>query len=269
MYTVTEWLTGACTFGSAALGVITGIKKEDTWIKDSPSAIRLVEFLQEHALILYAIICAIVIACFVYRRLGNPWVWEKIQFILDEYQDKAFNKEPGDATDHHRVTLFEHKKNCIFRKHWSSEKWYNPSGEKPMISSYLVPVKRSGHISQNSTTCFYVSDNSDDCESVAAKAWSSNQTVIKTDLPLINTRTVQRDLKSYATDTYTDIKMLQKWASAKKQMPRSIAAVPVMVSGEIWGVIVLDSRLPNGVTGDSVLNYQLTVALVGHLLEKA
>ena len=52
-------------------------------------------------------------------------------------------------------------------------------------------------------------------------------------------------------------------------MPRSIAAIPIIVFGDMWGVIVLDSRHPNGVSSDSVLNFELTVALVGQLLEKA
>lgn len=52
-------------------------------------------------------------------------------------------------------------------------------------------------------------------------------------------------------------------------MPCSIVAIPIERRGKMWGVIVLDSRYPEGVTDKAVEDYRLTVALVGHLLERA
>ena len=45
--------------------------------------------------------------------------------------------------------------------------------------------------------------------------------------------------------------------------------MPVECKGKLWGVIVLDSMTSGGVTSESVEHYTLTVALIGHLLEKA
>lgn len=270
MYKASELVYAAAVFTSAVLGVATGSDVESGWLKNRPIVVRVVEFLQEYAIPIYIATCALVILSYFYRRRGDPWIWEKLKFILDEYQGKAFTKDPDDATDHHRVTLFQHKKNCLFVRHWSSNSILKPWGTKSPFSDYLIPVLRSGHLSQKSSAVFYTSDSSDDCESVAAKAWTSNQMVVKEDLPAINSGTPKsRDIITYAKATYSTREMVEKYIKACRPMPRSIAAIPIMVSGTIWGVIVLDSRLPNGVTADSVLNYDLTVALVGQLLEKA
>lgn len=269
-YQASELVYATAAFASAVLGVATGADVESGWLKNRPIVVRVVESLQEYAIPTYIVICTAVILSYFYRRRGDPWIWEKIKFILDEYQGKAFTKDPDDPTDHHRVTLFQHKKNCLLVRHWSSNSILKPWGNKSPFSDYLIPVLRSGHLSQKSSAVFFTSDNSDDCESVAAKAWTSNQVVIKEDLPAINSGTPKaRDITTYAKATYSTKEMVEKYIRTRRPMPRSIAAIPVMVSGSIWGVIVLDSRLPNGVTADSVLNYDLTVALVGQLLEKA
>jgi hypothetical protein len=270
VYKTSELVYAAAVFSSAVLGVATSTELDAAWIKNSPIGVRVVELLQQNAIDIYIVICTAVVASYFYRLRGDPWLWEKIKFILDEYQGKAFAKDPEDPSDHHRVTLFQHQKNCIFVKHWSATSIIRPWGKKSPFSNYLVPVLRSGHLSQKSSAVFYVSDASDDCESVAAKAWVTNEVIIKENLPSLNGSSPKaRDITTYAKMTYSSKEMVQKYIAIGRPKPRSIAAIPVMVSGSIWGVIVLDSRLPNGVSADSVLNYELTVALVGQLLEKA
>ncbi|HFH3730163.1 GAF domain-containing protein [Pseudomonas aeruginosa] len=270
LYIASEYAYALGVFASAVLGVATGADLDSNWLSNRPIVSRVVEVAQDYAIPAYIIICTVIATSFIYRRKGDPWIWEKLKFILDEYQGKAFIKEAGDPSDHHRITLFKHEKNCLFVKHWSSTKTLKPWGRNPILSNYLVPVLRSGHLSQKSGAKFYVSDNSDDCESVAAQAWSSNQAIIVDNLPLINANQKRsRDISTYATKTYCAKEMVEKYVNDSRPLPRSIAAIPVMVKGEIWGVVVLDSRSPNGVTSESVIHYELTVALIGQLLEKA
>lgn len=269
-YRSSELMYAGAVFLSAILGVATGADITDSWLVGRPIVIRVIEFLQEYAITGYIIICSAVIISFLYRLMGDPWVWEKIKFILDEYQGKAFQQNPDDSSDHHRITLFKFKKNCFFVKHWSSSSPLKPWGTKKIFSSFLVPVLRSGHLSQKSSAVFYISDDSDNCEGIAAKAWSNRRAVVTDSLPYLKPGDPKsRDVATYSKITNCDKAMIMKYMDSGRPMPRSIAAIPIIVFGDMWGVIVLDSRHPNGVSSDSVLNFELTVALVGQLLEKA
>lgn len=250
--------------------LILGANKEADWLKNRPIVLRGMEFLENYAIFFLSLSMILIALGFLIKCRGNPWVWDKIKFILDEYQGKAFNVDPSDPRDHHRVTLFKHYKNCIFRRHWSSRAWWKPWGETPMVSSYLAPVLRSGHISQKSSALFHVPDDSDKAEGVAGKAWSAQEAIILPSLPDVNKANAKvRDRKNYANVTSCDIDMVNYYREKKRPLPRSVAAIPIEVKGKPWGVVVLDSRVENGVQEDSVLNYSLTVALLGQLLEKA
>ena len=263
------WMSGAAAFFATALGLINGIDEKEDWLKSRPIASRCVEFIQENAIWMYLIIIVLVLVSEIYKRFGDPWVWEKIKFILDEYQGKAFNVNGATPADHNRVTLFRYTQNCMFQRHWSSNSWYNPGGKNPLFSSYLLPVLRSGHMSQKTKAMFYAPDSSDKAEGIAALAWASRQAISAPGLPLITAKSNKSDRKQYAEATFSDIKMIDKYAAEGRPMPRSISAIPIESSGSIWGVIVLDSRSPGGVSDNAVEHYRLTVALVGHLLERA
>lgn len=250
-----------------ALGVLLSLDKESGWFSDSTGFIMLLEFLGDYVIILYAIFLFLFFFGRCVKRWGDPWVWDKIQFILDQYQEKVFDTD--DPKDHHRVTLFKCKRRCIFARHWSSRNWFLPWGDTPLISDYLIPVRRSGHISQKSSAVFHVPDDSDKAEGVAGRAWSSRKSVVLNDLPDINQKdpgvTVRR---RYAENSNSNVEMVNCYIEAGRNMPRSIAAIPVEVYGKPWGVVVLDSRHERGVTDESVVNYSLTVALIGQLLER-
>lgn len=263
------WMISLGTFLATALGLINGIDEDEAWLENRPVVARCVEFVQENAIWIYALIVVIVLVSVIYKRIGDPWVWEKIKFILDEYQGKAFNVNGATPADHNRVTLFRYKEGCVFRKHWSAKTWYRPNGKNPLFSSYLIPVLRSGHMSQKTKAMFYAPDNSDKAEGVAAYAWASRQAVSVPGLPHITSRSNKSDRRQYAEATFSDIEMIDKFVAEGKPLPRSITAIPIESGGKIWGVIVLDSRAPDGVSDKAVEHYRLTVALVGHLLERA
>lgn len=263
------WMSGIAAFLATALGLVNGIDDKEEWLKSRPVVARCVEFVQENAIWLYAVIIFLVLISEIYKRFGDPWVWEKIKFILDEYQGKAFNVNGATPADHNRVTLFKYTENCIFKRHWSSDSWYRPGGKNPLFSSYLLPVLRSGHMSQKTKAMFYAPDSSDKAEGIAAFAWASRQAISVPGLPQITSKANKSERKQYAEATFSDIKMIEKYALEGRPMPRSITAIPIESSGSIWGVVVLDSRSPNGVSDNAVEHYRLTVALVGHLLERA
>ncbi|MDF5978961.1 hypothetical protein P4114_16125 [Pseudomonas aeruginosa] len=131
LYIASEYAYALGVFASAVLGVATGADLDSNWLSNRPIVSRVVEVAQDYAIPVYIIICAVIVTSFLYRRKGDPWIWEKLKFILDEYQGKAFIKEAGDPSDHHRITLFKHEKNCLFVKHWSSTKTLETLGKEP------------------------------------------------------------------------------------------------------------------------------------------
>lgn len=251
-------------------GVIIGVDKDAAWLSDHPVVLQGMRFVERQALFIYSISLALIIISFFIKKYGKPWVWDKIKFILDEYQGKAFFVDVTDPQDHHRVTLFKCKRSCIFTKHWSSRNWWRPWGSTPVISNYLVPVLRSGHLSQKSSAAFHAPDNSDLAEGVAGWAWAARNSIVIPELPDVNDKKIKMyQKKQYAEGTNSKLEMVEYYISKDRHLPRSIAAIPVDVHSKPWGVVVLDSRSVNGVQEDSVLNYSLTVALLGQLLEEA
>lgn len=268
LHAASEWAYITGSLIAALVGWLNGIEKDEKWLINRPILWRMIEYIQEHSLYAYIAIGVIIATSFAYRRLGDPWVLEKLQFILDEYQEKVFSAN-GAPRDHDRVTIFKYKRNCLLERHWSAKHWYAPWGNNPKFSGYLVPFMRSGHISQNSRAIFYAPDDSDKAEGVAGMAWCSRRSVIFNNLPEIKAGAKPRSIQSYAKATKCDEEMVRKYMADQRTMPRSIAAIPIECNGEPWGVVVLDSRSPNGVTNSSIEHYTLTVALIGHLLEKA
>ncbi|MGO3345772.1 MAG: hypothetical protein ACTIM4_06960 [Marinomonas sp.] len=261
---------------SALIGLmsfINDVDSTDKWIENRPYQWHLIEWIQGYAVYFFIALFLISIFFTIVKKTKNPWIWEQIQFILDQYQDRVFNHISDDPRDHNRVTLFQVKKRCFLKKHWSSKKTLRPSGKHPRFSSYLVPVLRSGHLSKKTNALFYVSDKSDECEGIAGQAWGKGGTTVATDLPELkydkNNTPSRRSINNYARATYSDLKLVDQYIENKRITPRSIAAIPVEVNGEPWGVVVLDSRRPHGVTDNSVQNYTLTVSMIGRLLEQA
>jgi hypothetical protein len=127
---------------------------------------------------------------------------------------------------------------------------------------------RSGHTAQKTDTVFYAPDNSDQAEGVAGRAWACKKAVAVTGLPELKQGSTQKDIRDYARKTFCDEKMVRKRLEEGKSLASAIVAIPVMKRGELWGVVVLDSRYPDGIMSDVVERYEITVALIGNLLER-
>lgn len=268
IYRSAEWIYLFAGSTASALTWLIGVEKDEEWLAGRTLIWAIIEKLQSYAIYLYIFLAIIVVICLVVKRWGDPWVIEKIQFILDGYQEKVFSASRA-PRDHNRVTLFKHHKSCLLKRHWTATSPLRPWGDRKPFSEYLVPYLRSGHLAQKTGAIFYVdSNNSERTEGVAGMAWAQRQVAHLPDLPEVVAATGKRIKKQYATATKCDVKLMDKYLSEGRQPPRSIAAIPVECHGKLWGVIVLDSRDPLGVTEESIQNYTLTVALIGQLLER-
>ncbi|MCX5590894.1 hypothetical protein [Alcaligenes endophyticus] len=268
LYALSTWLVPVMPLAVALLSWCNGLDGTEAWLANRPNVFAFIERIQIISFWLYVICWSVFIWAVIYKRKGDPWLVEKLQFILDRYQEGAFNAEAGTPKDHNRVTLFRHQKG-FFVRHWSAKSGLWPWGDYHPFSSFLVPVLRSGHISKKTAIAFHVSDASDKTEGIAGMAWSCGEALCVTDLPEMIAVSGVRQKNTYAEKTYCDKRMIEDYINRKRNMPRSIVAIPVERKGKIWGVVVADSRSPKGVTESAVENYRLTVALIGHLLERA
>ncbi|MDG9758698.1 GAF domain-containing protein [Pseudomonas sediminis] len=268
LYDFVEWLYIGATAAAAFLGWVNSVKETDNWIAGRPVLWHVIDIAQKYSFYFYILVGLVIAFGYVYKRLGDPWVMEKLKFTLDQYQFKAFSASTA-PTDHNRVTLFKHTENCYFKKHWSAKERLKPWGDCPRGSNFLVPFLRSGHLSQNTKAIFYAPDDSDKAEGVAALAWAKNRTVMQDNLPEMKASSGDVAVRKYAKRTNSNPDMVKKYIAEGRPLPRSIAAIPIESGGKIWGVVVLDSRDPQGVTDKAVNDYQVVIALIGQLLEKA
>ncbi|WP_191830513.1 GAF domain-containing protein [Pseudomonas fluorescens] len=247
------------------------VEKDDKWIAQRPVVWSLIDSFQGIAIWALLAIAAAVVVTGIIKRMADPWVVEKLQFILDEYQGKVF-KDLNVPKDHNRVTLFKYRKGLFFRRHWNEEGkdgWW-PFKTRRFYGNYLEPYMRSGHLTLKTKTLFFIdNENSARTQGLAGLAWSTRQVALLSELPEIKPSTGAVKRKDYAKVTRSSVRFLERYLAEGKTPPRSMAAVPVECNGKLWGVIVLDSLTPLAVTQESVEHYTLTVALIGHLLERA
>lgn len=272
LYLLSSWLVPVMPLGIAFLSWINSLNSKTPWLHNRTLLLEVLTKVQGESDYIYFVLWLVFFISVCYKHLGDPWAAEKLQFVLDRYQNGAFNKGEiphGAPKDHNRVTLFRHQR--IFAwwkiKHWSCKAWA-PWGDHGAFDHYLVPVMRSGHLSQQSKALFWVSDESDKTEGIAGRAWSTGQAVDVANLPSITRTTKPRTMQRYADQTFCPADMVRAYAQGNRPTPRSVVAIPVERYGKLWGVVVLDSRYEQGVSRRAVEEYQMTVALIGHLLEK-
>jgi len=170
------------------------------------------------------------------KKFCDRWGYEAVKEMLELLRERAFPSN-SDPQHHHRVTLFRYRGWRVCLRAWP---W----------SGWLVPVVRSGYTTQHRRTCFLAPDNADKAEGVAGRAWSTGSVVIVPDkdknesaLPALNkTGRKPNDIRlladAYAKATYVSV----DWALKNMPDARSFMGIPVMVKGQPWGVIVVDSR---------------------------
>jgi hypothetical protein len=186
------------------------------------------------------------------RRIGEPWFWEAVHSFLDIFRSQVFVGFAADPEHHHRVTLFRRRTFCLTT---AGAPW----------TGWVVTVERSGHTTQDSEAIFRASDNPDKNEGVAGVAWGFRRPVPVIGLPEFESLQAEADIQSYAQQTYVSV----AWAKEHKPQSRSLLAIPIEVKNELWGVLVLDSRRPDGIAHVRPEDYTPFAKILGKFLERA
>ena len=273
IYKVGQWITPLATGVAVFPGVLANVDSQsppyNTWPMMVLSAVK---FLNDWSLLLYVIAAAMFFLGWLFQRVGNPWVWEKIQYLVDRIDKDVFKGLTRDRENRHRVTLFQRKR-FVLRANQPGSFWFWSYGKgRHPWAGWLVPVSRSGHTAQTTRSIFYapIDKNSHKVEGVVGQAWAENSSIFVPDLPDIQQNSLdEKAKKEYAKKTWSDINLVNRYASREQPPPRSIGAVPIEVGGKVWGALVFDSKAPKGVTNRKAKKHTVTVSLIGQLLEKA
>jgi hypothetical protein len=185
------------------------------------------------------------------KMLGSPWLCTYVQPLLNIMAKSAFNVKETDGEHYHRVTLFKHVPWLWCCRRWPWNGW-------------LVAVERSGHTSQSGISYFRAPDNADQAEGIAGTTWARNKVVTISNLPDLRASPTDADFEVYSTATFVGVERLRESLPGS----RAFCGIPIEVKGRLWGVLVLDSRSPDGIQQDGKLMYTPVSKLLGKVLEK-
>jgi len=186
------------------------------------------------------------------RKLtGPPWVWGTVHHYLDVFAEDCFFGESSDPLHHHRVTLFRRVR---WRWSWCKYPW----------SGWVVAVERSGHTTRDHISSFRAPDDADQAEGIAGKAWTTRGVIRISNLPDLQADPTRAAAKAYALATHIS----EVAAHRRRPRSRSLCGIPIEVKNKRWGVLVLDSRSPEGIKSDSELLYRPVAKFLGKLLER-
>jgi hypothetical protein len=197
------------------------------------------------------------ICVFMRKWIGAPWVWAAIHDHMNTFCETLFVAHAGDPPDHHRITLFK-----------AFECWEYPCCLERPLEKRLMPVERSGHMTQRSKTSFCVPDKAVTVEGVAGQAYRMRKTVIVNNLPSLAVSSPAADIQEYAQKTWISEKWLRDRLNNGERLARSFCGIPVSVKGKVWGVIIIDSMAPNGVGDQDSRVYDLLGRSLCKLLER-
>ena len=186
-----------------------------------------------------------------------------IKAVLDSAHKVYFEDVPEDARYLHRVTLFK------ARRHLRDLGFLNSDGWKRRLRVFA----RSGTAYQQSKTLFRVDDeNEEQNEGIAGRAWFINAQCTVCDLPeWPNGSTAGADPGvGEARSTYARKSYLSADKAGRLNVKsRSIGAHVVRHrTGDRWGVLVFDSKEPNGLSDrpEKVALMRLTSVLLQELV---
>lgn len=185
------------------------------------------------------------------RRYGDPEIWRHLQMVVDEMREAVFGPIKGDYQHHYRVTLYRYR-----RWVWT----------RSVRRTWLVPVLRSGHTSQNGIRTFSINPRRPgEGQGIAGRAWESEGAIHVPGLPDIRNCTDRAKLDEYAQETNLPVKLL----NTKGTCSRSFWAVRVEAKGEPWGVLVLDSVSPTMSKKKALQFFRSRAQFLSLLLQRA
>jgi len=186
------------------------------------------------------------------NQVGPGWVWNAVEGLLTEFRKHSFTKVCLESEQYcHRVTLFQY----VTYRHWwfllTARCWikcFRFTGLRGPWSGWLIVVRRSGNAKKRTNLVFLACDDGENAEGLAGRAFRGCQTYIVKQLPEITATSVDTDIAEYAKKTYVTVAWVKKRLEEKKTLARSLAAIPIEVDNKPWGVIVIDSTEPTGVS---------------------
>jgi len=267
-----EWVLGFAAVGIVLLAYFqkfspADFQKFEPFIRD-----KLVWVSDEAWWMILSLTTVGAIAKVAKQRLESAWIWSAVKAIIDRIAKDAFKGVDG-PQHYHRATLFRH---CRY-KWWLSPRrhplwpWGFQGRRRMPCSGWLIPVIRSGGMTQKTSTVFLAPDDADHAEGVAGYVWSmrgegATVTVTAAQAPL-DSNASNSDIQQYAKNTRTSEDWVRKQLGAQKVLSASFSGIPIEVKGQTWGVLILDSRDPQA-GSQAQINMAQHAFVLGKLLER-
>lgn len=237
LFKVLEWIA----LGS--IGVITAIKA----VGAPASPADTLEMLQRDIVRRYVLWVAILNGVAIVGRLGQALLASeskaRVKAVLTVLDEACFGNQPPAERHYNRVTLF--------KAGWRQKK--------------LKPYARAGERYARSIPSFRI-DNGDEAknEGVIGQGWFRNMTVTMTLPAAPATWTPEHPAcREYARQALLPVAK----AGKLRVKSRSLMATPLRnFKGDQWGVLVLDSRLPNAFDAAREEIVKSTAAALGKML---
>jgi hypothetical protein len=180
-------------------------------------------------------------------RMHLPRVWQAVKNALDSTQQHLFQESDG-GFHKHRVTLFQRRLSYPNAFHYVWNLKHFRSRKQPFWGGWLVPIRRSSHIGQQTKTVWFAPDRGDTAEGLAGQVWTNNLVIIAEELPILTKGSAPTAIAAYATKGFVTIAWVEDRLQQEKMCARSFCGIPVEVNNKRWGVVIIDSiaaRIPN------------------------
>lgn len=247
-----KWLTRFQVLAALALSIVSGVSKYEV-----PAGIEKIQdfviSLIQSASIWIIVIANLIlwIAHVLKNYFGNPWAWDSVKTLLEEFRVEVFSGATNLNASHDRVTLFRKKE-----RRW---RW----GVFPS-NDWLCVVERTGHMTRRRRKWLRAKDDGRNYEGVAGATWCLGRTVLKDGLPVAAT---EKGIKSYAKETFISVEYVKKQMEKGAPLPRSLCGIIVEVNNKPWGVIVIDSSLEKLTDQEKIETfYRKNAKVLGKLL---
>jgi hypothetical protein len=256
-----DWVLGKCQIGMATAVVVFGASLKAEPARFGPILEAVFKWMQTWAW-LVVVVGPILIALVQWARkkFGSPWAWEAIQKLLDEFRNEVFSEFTDDPLDHHRVTLFKYHKSAV--------RWCHPRD----WSHWLIAVARSDHLTKLKIRRFRAPDDGEKCEGVVGRAWRCKGWVMVpkagSTLPTLSRQSQETDIDTYANDCGVSAAWVKGQLERGRPLAGSYAALVVLLKGQPWGVLVLDSRRAGTIDAEKLKRFSAYGKLLTPLLER-
>jgi hypothetical protein len=185
---------------------------------------------------------------------GSPKSWALVHEVLDQMRRLAFRDLAGDDPLHyHRITLFK----AVGLRWWPTLPWPK--------RRWLVPYERSGYMTREHATSFSIPDSGEG-QGIAGRTWVRGGGLVVANLPEIQQSSGKRCIKDYAERTFVSVEFVQMQIDQGRPLARSFCGIPVEVRGNLWGVLVFDSRQERPI--EALELYRSFARVLGRLLER-